>query len=327
MDLDPNDILSASELCRILRITRPTLYSWVKTGKLRPWKRLGEGSSYLFLRSDLASRPPRKYSRDQAGPAEFRRVSRESTSAGVLLISEDESAVGLVLSELKRQSYRVSVVRNSSHFSRALREERPEAVILDLDRRDGSGWELFAKVRGHIKSSALSIPAPLIISGKYTRPEDTVRALREGASDFLKKPFASSVLTARIRRLLRSRLWSELDAQGPHNVLTSRDGALSVDRELQTLHLGDPSRGGEVTITRLTRKEADLLCLFLKRPGRIFTKPMLLEVVWGYVSDIRSRTLDCHVMNLRKKLGPQRDRIETYYGLGYRFMDVLPTAV
>ena len=105
--------------------------------------------------------------------------------------------------------------------------------------------------------------------------------------------------------------------------LESRDGCLSIDQGRRMIEIKNGPQDKQSMVSRLTPKEMGLLLLMMQRPGRIFSKQMLLEIVWGYAKGIKTRTVDRHIENLRMKLRPQQYRIETHYGLGYSFADNL----
>lgn len=347
--MHPDDILTTAEVCRLLMITRPTLYHWMEEGKLVPWKKLGNGSTFLFLRNQLTHNPPRKYSRNEpqnaaissrsaGAPLSFQPEAGQPpvetcgkgaainhacrTIARIFLVSQDAAVVEQVCPELQNQGYQVSVAGDFSRIGTIFKTaEVPDMIILDLEFNSKfvSRWKLFAEIKKLAGGSNQPSPAYLLLSGRQAASRDAARAFENGAWDFLKRPLASSVLTARVRLALRRRYWSELDASPRGHVLTSRDELIALDPNSRILGIRNSlKRSASLS---LTRKESELLCLFLKRPGMIFSKTMLLEIIWGYAVNIKTRTVDCHIKNLRQKLYPHGNRIETHYNSGYRFID------
>ncbi|MBU2572556.1 MAG: winged helix-turn-helix domain-containing protein [Elusimicrobia bacterium] len=373
----PDDILTTAEVCRLLKITRPTLYHWIEEGRLTPWKKLGDGSTFLFLRNFLARKHLKKYSRPGASalsgqavnpvrdngrfadkdggiippsarnnlhrrqePAAFSNgVNRPRppervvggpasqtplkirTPARILLVSRDTAVAQQSCSDLQSQGYYVSVAGDFSRIEAVFKSgEPPNIVVLDLEFP--CGWRLFEEIKRLVKESNQPSPGYLLLSGSHGAPQDAARAFKKGAWDFLKRPLASSVFMARVRLALRRRFWSELDASPRGRVLTSRDELIALDPNSRILEIRDPFK--QPVSMPLTRKEAELLRLFLKRPGMVFSKTTLLEVVWGYVVNIKTRTVDCHIKNLRQKLNPHGSRIETRYSSGYCFIDTPP---
>ncbi|HAH31432.1 MAG TPA: hypothetical protein DCL44_03855 [Elusimicrobia bacterium] len=329
----PDDVLTTTEVCRLLKITRPTLYHWIEEGRLTPWKKLGDGFTFLFLRNLLTRKPLKKYLRlpavvsgqtdNKPQPAE--RCDGETvkthvlrTTAKILLVSRDTDVVRQSCSDLQRQGYEVFPAGDFSRIKTILKSgEKPDIVVLDLEFP--SGWSLFDEIKRLIQESHQNTPVYLLISGRHPAPQDAAKAFKKGAWDFLKRPLASSVFMARIRLALRRRLWSELDTSPHSHVLTSRDEFITLDPNSRILEISDSLKRS--VPMPLTWKESELLSLFLKRPEVLFSKTMLLEIVWGYTVNINTRTVDCHIKNLRQKLKPYGSRIETHYSLGYRFTD------
>ena len=326
--LQPDDLLSASEACRALQITPPVLRAWVKSGKLKPFKTIEEGM-FLFLRRDLpgpgatpsAATEPEPAPAAQEPPAEPTAFYLERQVGRILIMSKDEPTIKQV-GEMKKENHAVTVLKRAADLPDALKSEPPDLIIVDIDCGPETGWKLFASVLAQIKRCPNPRLPVFIVSGVHTSPDDAAKAMRLGAWDMIRKPFASSVLAARIHRVLSRNLWEQLESAASADVVASTDGCVILDAGLKTLRTLNPVLKTPAAIVRLTAKETHLLLLFLKRPGRLFPKRLLMETVWGYSSDIHSRTLDAHIRNLRLKLGPYRDRIETLYGLGYRFRDV-----
>src|SRR5205823_1429444 len=140
---------------------------------------------------------------------------------------------------------------------------------------------------------------------------DRVLGLEVGADDYLTKPFSMRELLARVRALLRR---VELDRE--MNVAADappvlQAGRLQVDLASHTVSI-------DGTPVQLTPKEFDLLALLVRNPGRVFSRDYLIEKVWGYEAVGSDRTVDTHVLRLRKKLGTDGERIEAVWGVGYR---------
>jgi two-component system alkaline phosphatase synthesis response regulator PhoP len=139
---------------------------------------------------------------------------------------------------------------------------------------------------------------------------DGVALLDAGADDFINRPFNAQIFLARVRTLLRRRVWSGQMEEESVTVLESGPLRLKlISRQV--------SVGGQPTA--LTRLEFDLLAFFLRNPERVFSRQDLLEAVWNYPGNVETRTLDKHVETLRKKLGPCGECIATVHGVGYRY--------
>jgi DNA-binding response OmpR family regulator len=181
--------------------------------------------------------------------------------------------------------------------------ERPDLLILDwmLPRLDG--LEVARRVR---RQSIV----PILMLTARSEEIDRVLGLEVGADDYLTKPFSIRELLARVRAIFRR---IELLRGAPSSDQPARQGELTVDPVSRTATLRDAALS-------LTPKEFDLLHLLVSNPGRAFSRDFLMEHVWGYESGGFDRTVDTHVLRLRKKLGRYGEQIERVWGVGYKFV-------
>ena len=222
-----------------------------------------------------------------------------------ILVAEDERDLNnLVRRHLEDEGHRVVQAFDGPSAVLAVQRERPDLVILDwmLPRLDG--LEVCRRVR---RESIV----PILMLTARSEEIDRVLGLEVGADDYLTKPFSIRELLARVRAMLRRvELLSGGQAEPAPPVLAA--GPLRVDLAQHVASVdGRP--------LELTPKEFDLLALLVRNPGRAFGRDYLLEKVWGYEYGGFDRTVDTHVLRLRKKLGPIGERIETVWGIGYRF--------
>jgi DNA-binding response OmpR family regulator len=184
--------------------------------------------------------------------------------------------------------------------------ERPDLVVLDwmLPRLDG--MEVCRRLR---RDSIV----PILMLTARTEEVDRILGLEVGADDYLTKPFSVRELLARIRAIFRRiKLQSVADSSEPTLPLL-QEGPLQLDLGEHVATVG----GNPIDFTP---KEFDLLAMLMRNPGRAFARDYLLDKVWGYeFGGLDTRTVDTHVLRLRKKLGPIGERIETVWGVGYRF--------
>jgi len=223
-----------------------------------------------------------------------------------ILIAEDERDLNnLVRRHLEDEGHRVTQAFDGPGAVLAVQQEHPDLVILDwmLPRLDG--LEVCRRVR---RESVV----PILMLTARSDEVDRVLGLEVGADDYLTKPFSIRELLARVRAMLRRvdllREGSFAEATPP--VLES--GPLRVD-------LGQHVVTVEGRAVELTPKEFDLLVMLVRHPGRAFGRDYLVEKVWGYDYSGFDRTVDTHILRLRKKLGQVGERIETVWGIGYRF--------
>jgi DNA-binding response OmpR family regulator len=180
-----------------------------------------------------------------------------------------------------------------------------DLIILDLMLPKINGLELCRLLRS---DSAV----PIIMLTARTTEEDKLRGLELGADDYVSKPFSPRELVARVRAVLRRAPWAQ--SADPYEI---RFNDLVVDLRRREVRVG----GEEV---RLTPTEFRLLEVFARAPGRAFTRSELVERAFGWDYDGLERTVDAHVMKLRKKIGRKPGRpaiISTVFGVGYRLSE------
>jgi two-component system, OmpR family, phosphate regulon response regulator PhoB len=221
----------------------------------------------------------------------------------ILVVDDEPDITALVAYHLARSGYRVSTAANGQDALKAVREERPDVVVLDLMLPGVSGFEVLRELRQRRDTADVGV----ILLTARREEIDRIKGLTLGADDYLTKPFSPQELTLRVAALLR-RLAAPAVAAGSSLV----EGPLTIDRGAHkvTLH------GEEIP---LTATEFKLLLTLAERRGRVQTRPQLLETVWEAQPDIQTRTVDMHVQRLRGKLGEVGDMIETIRGFGYRF--------
>jgi DNA-binding response OmpR family regulator len=223
-----------------------------------------------------------------------------------ILIAEDERDLSaLVRRHLEDEGHRVVTAFDGSTALLAARQEAPDLVILDWMLPKLDGLEVCRRIR---RESVV----PILMLTARSEEIDRVLGLEVGADDYVTKPFGVRELLARVRALLRR---IELDRAGaadeaPAPILTA--GPLRIDSAEHAAFVDGRA-------VELTPKEFDLLALLVGNPGRAFARDYLIERVWGYDAAGSDRTVDTHVLRLRKKLGTVGDRIETVWGIGYRF--------
>jgi DNA-binding response OmpR family regulator len=179
-----------------------------------------------------------------------------------------------------------------------------DLVILDwmLPRLDG--LEVCRRIRAH------SI-TPILMLTARAEESDRVLGLEVGADDYLTKPFSMPELLARARALLRRVELMRRQTDGPAEGAVIA-GDLRIDLDGRVAAIGDETLD-------LTPKEFDLLTMMAGHPGRAYSREYLLQTIWGSEYIGFDRTVDSHVVRLRKKLGPLGDRVTTVWGIGYKW--------
>jgi two-component system alkaline phosphatase synthesis response regulator PhoP len=222
----------------------------------------------------------------------------------MIYILEDDAAIRkVVLYALNSQGMRCEGFERPSQFWRAIGEQRPDLLLLDVMLPEEDGIAVLRKLRADPKTRTLPVMMLTARGSEY----DKVLGLDEGADDYITKPFGIMELMARIRTALRHGGKSGGDEH-------YQVGTLFVDPERHIV------RDGEREVT-LTLKEFQLLCLLLRRRGTVFTRDQILNTIWGYDFDGASRTVDVHIRTLRQKLGESGECVETVRGVGYKISD------
>ncbi|MDQ2745461.1 MAG: response regulator transcription factor [Chloroflexota bacterium] len=221
----------------------------------------------------------------------------------VLVVEDEVQIAELVRDHLASSGYSVSVAGDGIAALHLLETRPADLVILDWMLPGLDGLEVCRRIR------ARSI-TPILMLTARAEEIDRVLGLEVGADDYLTKPFSMRELQARARALLR-----RVDLMRQRDDETARPllevGALQVDVEGRVASLsGAP--------LELTPKEFDLLHLLAKQPGRAYSRDFLLERIWGQEYVGFDRTVDTHIVRLRRKLGAVGERIVTVWGIGYK---------
>lgn len=222
-----------------------------------------------------------------------------------VLIIEDEPDIRKTIDyNLEKESFTVLQASSIAEGEKVLAKSKVDAIILDLMLPDGSGLTLCRDIKSDPKTKNI----PVIILTAKTEEVDRVVGFELGADDYVTKPFSVRELILRVKAILK---------RGVSSDKTSEDsaysfGELRLNIDAHQIFIND----NEVSLTAL---EFRLLKHLIDRRGRVQTRDQLLEDVWGYSSEVTTRTVDTHIKRLREKLGPIGDYIQTIRGVGYRF--------
>ena len=230
--------------------------------------------------------------------------------ARILLVEDDRSlAMGLEFN-LRSEGYDVAVFGDAEEASLALaREGAFDLFILDWMLPGKDGVTLLKELR------AAGVDAPVLLLTARDAQEDVVEGLDSGADDYLSKPFDLNILLARVRSLLRGRARAR-DAAPDEARFGDARNPVRVDFNAMVADV----RG---VTTRLTHKENEILKLLWQRRGQVVTREEILQRIWGVEGYIQSRTVDNHIVQLRKLLeeDPKKPRIIlSIHGSGYKFV-------
>lgn len=223
----------------------------------------------------------------------------------VLVVDDDVKTVELVKLYLNRDGYKVLTAYDGTEALRLAREAHPDLIVLDLMLPGIDGLKACRIIRD-------GSDVPIIMLTARTTEEDRLRGLDSGADDYVTKPFSPKELAARVRAVLR-RLPGETIQRGSEQV---QYGKLTVNFPKY-----EASLAGRVL--NLSPIEFKLLGALVREPDRVFSRAQLIEKALGYDFEGFDRTIDVHILNLRRKLEPDPNHpryIKTVYGVGYKFV-------
>jgi len=222
----------------------------------------------------------------------------------VLVVDDDAKTVELVKLYLNRDGYRVLTAYDGIEALRLAREGHPDLIVLDLMLPGVDGLEVCRTLRDESD-------VPIIMLTARTTDEDKLTGLGLGADDYVTKPYSPRELAARVRAVLR-RLPGE---RGPDE---AKHDQITVNFLRHEVYLAGQ-------LLNLTSIEFKLLGVLIREPGRVFSRAQLIEKALGYDFEGFDRTIDVHILNLRRKLEPDPGHpryIKTVYGSGYKLTEV-----
>jgi DNA-binding response OmpR family regulator len=228
-------------------------------------------------------------------------------SSTILLVDDEESIQKLLAYPLEREGYRVLQARDGEEALTRFASERVDLVVLDIMLPKLDGLEVCKRLRAESE-------VPIIMLTARDDELDKVLGLELGADDYITKPFSIREFRSRVRALLRRASVSRLGVEGGDVI--SAEG-LTVDLARRAVEI----RGERV---QLTYVEFELLRILASHPGRVYSRRMLLEALWGGADYREPRTIDVHIRHLREKLEhdpAEPEYILTVRGVGYRFRD------
>jgi len=219
----------------------------------------------------------------------------------IYYVEDDDNIRDLIVYTLNQLSLPAQGFRQADEFRRAMSENKPDLIMLDIMLPGEDGLSLLRSL--HADPTTTDIPI-IMVTAKGTE-FDKVQGLDLGADDYITKPFGIAELVARIRARLRR-------TAPKAEQLTITCGRLTLDKRAHIVRID-----GEAV--PLTLKEYELLRLLMENRGTAFDREQLLEKVWDYGYAGGTRTVDVHIQTLRAKLGDCAGLVETVRGVGYRF--------
>lgn len=228
-------------------------------------------------------------------------------SARILLIEDDSGIAFMVSDRLMLEGYEVLQANDGPSGELLALDQKPDLILLDIMLPGKDGFQVCQSLRQQ------KLSTPILMLTARSTDIDTVMGLKLGADDYLAKPFDMQVLLARIEALLRrATAPAPAKPQAPGSFVF---GDFCLDTQKQVLMKGDQPLS-------LNSQEYRLLNYLVSHPDTVLSRDRLLDAVWGYNSEVTTRTVDVHVAWLRKKLGeqPVARHIITLRGRGYKFV-------
>ncbi|HWT71015.1 MAG TPA: phosphate regulon transcriptional regulator PhoB [Oxalicibacterium sp.] len=217
----------------------------------------------------------------------------------ILIVEDEPSIIELVTFTLKEAGWNVAAVQTTADAWNFIQQRLPQLILLDWMLPDQSGLRLLSRIRGDRQFNEL----PIIMLTAKSMEEDKIAGLDNGADDYVTKPFSPRELTARINALLRRKT-----PEHSQTLLTA--GKIKLDPVSCSVSIDNEK-------IDIGHAEFKLLKFFLAHPERVFSRSQLLDKVWGDHVVIEERTVDVHVLRLRKALKEAEHLIKTVRSVGY----------
>jgi two-component system alkaline phosphatase synthesis response regulator PhoP len=228
------------------------------------------------------------------------------TTKKILVVEDEHDILQLVKLYLEKEGFRTVLAKTGMEGLRQVKQEKPDLIVLDLMLPEIDGIEVCTRLRSAPETARL----PIIMLTAKAEESDTIIGLELGADDYVIKPFSPKTLVARIKALFR-----RLERKSDDSPALYRYGNLVMDLARH-----------EVTVNKievlLTAKEFGLLEHLLRNPGRVLTREVLLNSVWGYDYYGTTRTVDVHIRRLKQKLPVLSDAIMSVKSLGYKLKEL-----
>ena len=224
----------------------------------------------------------------------------------ILVVEDDRDIREMVCQSLAQNDYQTIGCANLQEARKSMETVNPDCMVVDWMLPDGSGIELIRWMRRQQQFQQI----PVLMLTARSQEADLITGLDSGADDYLTKPMSLRELNARVRALLRRPA-----AYEEHQDLL-QFGPISLNTKTHDVIVAG-------VVVELTKTEFRLLKLFIENPRKVFSREQILDAVWGVNAFLGDRTVDVHILRLRKILQPQGvDRmIETVRGSGYRLSE------
>ena len=226
--------------------------------------------------------------------------------AKILIVEDERDIADLLRYNLQESGFKTDYVRNGADALQQAVEKTPDLILLDLMLPEVDGMIVCRLLKNDPRTKNI----PVVMVTAKTEEKDRVAGLELGADDYITKPFSPREVVLRVSAVLR-RIQVGKQTESTKRIET-HGVTIDLDKH-QVLTESGP--------IDLTATEFKLITLFARSPGRVFTRDILMDVIWGQDYYGIDRTVDTHVSRLRRKLGEFGKHIETVHGVGYRFKE------
>lgn len=221
----------------------------------------------------------------------------------VFVVEDEPDILSLIAINLKKSGYDVEEYTEAGPMLKTMEKRVPDLIILDLMLPDYDGLDVCKT----LKKSDIHSGIPIIMVTAKTEELDVVLGLELGADDYIPKPFSPRELVARVKAVLRR---GKTTKEHPSKQITVGD-LVTIDVAKYEVRVQDEK-------IQLTSTEFMILKMLSEKPGWVYSREKILDLLWGDEKDVFDRTVDVHIKNLRDKLGPAGKLIKNVRGVGYK---------
>jgi DNA-binding response OmpR family regulator len=220
----------------------------------------------------------------------------------IFVIDDEKDLQEILQVNLSKEGYEVKCYSSAEEALEAMDNDIPELILLDIMMQGMDGYEFCRKIRSLPQYKSI----PVIFLSAKSEEFDKVLGLELGGDDYITKPFGIKELISRVKAVFRR---SEIQSEKITDTILKYEG-IELFPDKYTLKV-------DCKNVKVTKTEFNMLYLFMKHPGKVFTRDNIINSIKGEDIYVIDRTIDVHIMNLRKKLGKYKDLISTFSGVGY----------
>ena len=224
----------------------------------------------------------------------------------ILVVDDERDIVELLRYNLAKEGYDVATAHTGKEALEKV-ASLPDLILLDVMMPVMDGFETCKRLKSDPRTTSI----PVLFLTASANEVDEVLGLELGAEDYIQKPISPRKLVARIKTALRRPVHASSEKS---ELPVIKSGRLEIDRAGITVRIGKKE-------VFFPRKEFEILALLAAHPGKVFSRDMLLQSIWGSDVVVIDRTIDVHIRKIREKLGDDASAIETIKGVGYRFKE------